>query len=169
MKTIKDLNSKMFYRAIKVLYFFIVAGLLIISTLYLYEDNKYYPMDYSQSRITCKIVDVQRDITKSDYGIEGRGSLYFSLFTEERKEIKKIAKEICLLQNPDFEIINTNKDREYLISNNIFTASEGVMVDWFHTGKFIFYTFLIFLSLFIATEILKRAIYYIFLGGINPK
>jgi len=67
MKTIKDLNNKIAYRAVKVLYLILITAFTIISTVYIYDDSIYYPMDENRTRITCKNIEEQKDIRRSDY------------------------------------------------------------------------------------------------------
>jgi hypothetical protein len=157
MQTITDLNKKVSYRLIKALYFFVLIGVLVFSIKYFYEDNIYYPMDYDQTRISCQNTKERFDIEKSRYNIG-------SSLSDEQKNT--IAKEICGITG--VQIIDKYDDT-FLSSNNVFVASKGVMIEKLNLLKFSGYLLAIIIGLMLLAEILRRTIYYIFLGSLKPK
>jgi len=160
MKTISDLNNRIWYRLTKVCYFFILIGLLGFGISDFYESYTYYPLDYTQTRITCQeILPYSFDIKKSTYNIKETLTI---------KQKNTIAEELCGKKNVKITE-NSNGRRLLMSSNNVFSASEGVMVQKIHLLKFLWHLILVMLGLGILTELLRRTIYYIFLKSMNPK
>lgn len=147
----------MLYRLIEALYFFVLIGVLIFSTKFFCEDSIYYPMDYDQTRISCNNNGEYFDIKKSQYSIT-------ATLTNEQKNT--IASEICGVTNIQ---ITEDDNKTFLSSNNVFVASKGVTIEKLDILKFSGYLVGTILVLLAITEILRRTIYYIFLGSLKPK
>lgn len=60
-------------------------------------------------------------------------------------------------------------DDTFLSSNNVFKASQGVMIEKLDLLKFSGYLLGTILGLLLITEVLRRTIYYVFLGSLKPR
>jgi hypothetical protein len=160
MKTVEDLNKKLFYRFAKVLYFMCLGIVLLFGIAGIYEANREFPTNHSKTRITCAGAE-SVDIEKSRFGITG------TLSNDQKKEI---AREICGLDT-SLMLFWEKESRfglTYLSNNNIFVASDGVMEEKIKVLGFVGYTLLLLIGMFVLTEILRRLAYYIFLGRLRP-
>lgn len=158
METIGELNKKIWYRLVKIIYFVVLLVLIVKIGSIIYDRSIIYPYNETKTAITCANNAEKRvDIDKSIYGISGS-------LTVEQKE--KIAKEICGVESTNF--YETQTEYSFLTHNNIFIASEGVMEEKFRLFYFVGFCLLFVLGGAVLTEILRRIVYYIFLGKFNP-
>ena len=159
MKTIEELNKKIAYRLIKIIYFVVLLGILLkVGSIY-YDQSIIYPYNETKTAITClNNRDNRVNINKSSYGISGT-------LTTEQKE--KIAREICKIEPT--AIYETQSEYSFLTHNNVFIASEGVMEEKFRIFYFVAICILLLVGGAILTEVLRRIVYYVFLGKFNPK
>lgn len=159
METIQELNKKVIYRLIKIIYFVALFAVILKVGSVVYDKSIIYPYNETKTAITClNDRDNRIDIDKGTYGISGA-------LTMEQKE--KIAREICKVEPT--VISETQTEYSYLTHNNIFIASEGVMEEKFRIFYFAGICVLLLIGGAILTEILRRIVYYIFLGKFNPK
>src|SRR3989344_5350847 len=153
METIEELNKKVVYRLIKIIYFIALLVVILKIGSIFYDKSIVYPYNETKTAITClNNRDNRVDINKSTYGISG-------VLTTEQKE--KIAREICEVEPTTIYEIQT--EYSYLTHNNIFIASEGVMEEKFRIFYFAGICALLLIGGAILTEVLRRIVYYIFL------
>ncbi len=167
MKTVEDLNKKVLYRLVKVIYFVVLLLILIKLGSIFFEKSTIYPYNHEKTAITCLVgpnkndtLSERIDIKKDKYNITGN-------LTGQQKE--RIASEICNVPTQIMFETETTYGDLFLTHNNIFIASEGVMEE-----KFRFFYFAgICIALLIAgatvTEVIRRVVYYVFLGTLTPK
>lgn len=164
MKTITELNNKILYRLVKIIYFLILLVVIIVTTKIIYERSLFYPYNETKTAITCINNKYERfDINKSKYDISG------NLTTEQKH---KIAKEVCGIESDTImEFYDPSKESNslFLTDNNIFKASRGVMEEKIRILYFIGLLAIVLSSSVFITEILRRIIYYIFLGNFYPR
>ncbi len=163
MKTISELNSKIWYRILKVAYvlFFIPLFICAIISGYLINLPKF---DSEKSYIKCG--------DGRQLGLEENGIHLYSpyVYSWEGKEIKKLCLSGKYKNNTTGEILTaqTYVDKFGIdsINDNFIVVPVHTKVNWF---------FVIGLSLLsiIATrllwELIKRIFYYIVLGNFRPK
>lgn len=165
-KTISQLNSKMWYRSIKVAYIILILSIFTLGILLAYDGSIHYPMNYDKTRITCKSKDFFSDksfeITKGDYGISGK--------TMTKEQQVTIGNEYCPESGKFLEFFNElPTDEDYLAKNPSFTASHGVSEKRIKLDQFIGSVLGFTLLLIVISEILRRVFYYIILGTLIPK
>ena len=165
MQTIENLNKKIWYRIVKVLYFGIFFFVLLIGGMSIYDETTYYPYNENETHISCTGSYDGVNIKKSIYGITGN-----SLTLDQKKAI---GKDICGADPAkinSFELFTGRFEGDLLLSKNeFFTASQGVMEQKIHPGSFIEYFSLLLIGLGMVFEIIRRVFYYIVFGTFRPK
>jgi len=173
MKTVSELQSRWWYRFIKVLYTGCFLLVFIFFLASFYYENKSYPMNYSKTRITCLDSQKSFDIDKSEL------NLVDDKLSNEQQEALALkycrGKEIARQSSIDLSkygarrVSNPFLSGSFLISNSVFTASYGVMeekIDW--SSLLIQLLYLIVTEAFLF-ELFRRIFYYIVLGSLRPK
>jgi hypothetical protein len=167
MKTIQDLNNKIWYRLIKTFYLFFMLAVFIIGSIVIYDDSYYYAFNSDKTLIYCSQSGAKFDVNKNDYDIG-------IFMTEEQKT--KIAQDLCQIKYPFANALNNESifskyslNDEFITWNQIFSATKGIEEKKFHFIKFPFKIIGFSLILVIISEILRRTFYYVVLGKINPK
>ncbi len=161
MKTLEDLSNKIWYRTLKVIYILAILGLLVWIGIRKYNDKIEYPFNYNKTRITCiKSNDLRVDISKSAYNISG--SLTF-------QQKQKIANDICHYTGNDMYDVPKEDAETYLSYNNVFIASHGVMEEKLNVWAFVWGMLILIIAFGIATEVLRRMLYYILFGVFAPQ
>lgn len=160
MNTLHELNQKIWYRVVKVLYIGSFIIFLLLSIGLIYENSSTYPYNEKKTRITCVQVKIAEEINKSSYGIED------TLSTDQKR---RIAADICGA-NPNTADLEEKGGRlnTLLSDNEIFKASQGVMEDGIDVANFVFHTLIFAVVLSVLYEIARRVFYYIFFGTFRP-
>lgn len=151
MKTIKDLNSKFWYRFIKVLYFLSLGMIIIISCLATFF---YFPVsidiDVDKTHITCSNDKVY---SLREAGISRISSSYLDYYNQA--QVKKRCSTDLKYVNTDDIITSNFKNINFIYENRDWTSIIGYSVLWI----------LITVAFF---EFSRRMFYYIVLGKIKP-
>lgn len=166
MKTLGDLNKKISYRLAKVIYFIIFLFVFINIGDIFFQKSITHPYNNEKAVITCLSGPNKNDtlnerihIKKDKYGITDK-------LDNQQKEL--IAKEVCGVEASVFFETETPYSDLFLTHNDIFIVSKGAMEQGFNLLYFISACFALLLAGLVATEILKRVTYYIFLGTFTP-
>lgn len=183
MKTITELNSKWWYRLIKVAYLGLALIIVIFAT-YLTFDS-YKPRPVTDYKINC-LADYTNKKTffatkDADlYLYQGsEKTIYASLSDSERSKLR----ELCDLSDAEAKEA-TNKVLDYVYDPKNKNATDEDVARYADTirpytislatrieGTYLEtlgYAILPILIALIVTEILRRAFYYIFLGTLKP-
>jgi hypothetical protein len=182
LKTISYLNSKFWYRALKVVIVGVAVLIFAVGEYFLYENYKSYPSNYEKSRITCNNTSDRKsfDVKKKDYGLNNPP------FSED--VINAVAMKFCGEQVPitptiepviktvdkngtSFRILSGFIPENYdylLIHNSVFSASHSIMEEGLEWGPFLKDSFLTVLYILLAIEILRRIFYYVVIGTFRP-
>lgn len=164
METIQDLNKKIWYRILKVLFGAIILYVLGSGIFGAYNEAIHHPYDESWTRISCARGDNQIDIKKSKYGI---AEDQLTLTLEQKK---KINQDVCGVDSNNLNWIESSEKKALLLSkNDFFTASQGVMFERLQWGLFLGYLLTLFIGVAIVSELFRRIFYYILLGSFKPK
>lgn len=185
MKTIADLNHKVWYRLLKVVYImlFLISALLIIYLNFTKIDT--YVNDYL---VTCRYGNNKSFLAFNDLNIneyEIRNISTYNLEKIKRKckikseDIRNIVQEIRS-SNPDYinriniRLYGSQSEKDTLmekenreITSKIIDFSGGYLDDLAYK-KIILYTFVYLYILSLFFRLIKVIFYYIVLGKIKP-
>ena len=167
-KTISHLNSKIWYRILKVLYILSFLVVLLITIVIIYSVN--FPaqqvVDNDETTILCNYGNKKQFLASEN-------NVYFSyselssdnyLTDYHKTELKKL----CQISKTELDqklnaILSKTDDNTKLFDINPVIKNEGGII------AFLGYSILGILILIIIFEIIKRIFYYILLGSLNPK
>lgn len=185
MNTRNELNSKWWYRLIKVVFIGLTLSCMVISVLLVTDANS--PRQVKDYRIDC-VADYTNHKTflaEKDAGIYifryGTDTVYQSLTDDIKQKIRKVcdiseeekqgadSKAIAYINEQtkigtSHEVIQNYLDanvRAYLISET--QVTEGGLL------SIVAYSVLSIILLLTVAEIIRRAFYYVVLGNIRPK
>ena len=165
METIKDLNSKWWYRLLKVVY----VGLFVIALIGGYElivDSYNTEVDNKASFIKCE--------NGQKFYLE-ENNFYISWSNELRGAGDVIARSMSLCAGipvENFNILNFVEDRDSNQMGNVRSLKKNyelVVVDKVLWGDFLITIFLIILFIPLIFELIRRSFYYVILGSLRPK
>lgn len=155
MKTISELNNKWWYRLVKVIFSLIVLVLTIISVFFVFQANKTHKV--SDSYIKCSGGNKESFYATRDKKILIDKSHYtYNLLSDIERE--QIFEACGYTPHPLNEI--------YGIQMIEYKQAE---IEEDNTLIAIVYSFFSIFIWYIIFEIVKRVIYYVILGSINPK
>ncbi len=181
MKTISELNNKWWYRLAKVIFSLIVFVLTIVTVFFVFQANKTYKV--SDVYVKCNAGNKQSFYAMKDKSIAINISHYenYLLTDTERKQIL----EVCNLtgnekRRPTLEEIYGVKGRSAPLSDEDINQLDKVYevylfehrqvdIEEDNTLTAILYSIFSIFIWYIIFEIIKRTIYYVILGSINPK
>jgi hypothetical protein len=150
METIKDLNSKWWYRLLKVFY---VMALLIAVSVALFElvDSAKPSYDGNLSYIQC---DNGKVFILNEWGLLLVGDR-LSSYQSDR------ASQLCTSVTIDGELDTSNQ------SNSVYEIVVKYHdFNWFSVS---IYSLIVIINLVLTFEVARRIFYYIILGSIRPK
>jgi len=188
-KTISYLNSKMWYRSLKVIFILSFILAIIFSLIGVYFEYK-PEFDNEKSYVVCKDgrtvslednnIYLYSSYVGSDDDLTIKQRCGHSLTLEELKNgvsDDMIIERLLANRSKGFDVDNAIKSgyskeeiKEYLIKNIDQTEYKLVSIYTpIHWVAVVGYSFLIILSMIVLFEIIKRIFYYIVLGTIRPK
>ncbi len=167
MKTVEDLNKKIVYRLAKVIYFTVLLLALIKLGSIFFEKSTIYPYNKQKTAITCLIGPNKNDTLSERINIRKDKYHITDNLTNQQKE--QIASEICNVPTTIIFETQTAWSDSFLTHNNVFIASKGVMEEKFRFFYFVGICIAILITGAIMTEIIRRVVYYVFLGTLTPK
>jgi hypothetical protein len=165
MKTISELNSKIWYRFLKVIFVLAFIVVSLITVFIVYDSNKSkWVNDYI---VTCNFGDKttfaawnEKSILLTDYDLRN----YISDIPDYKKEAIQKA---CGITQQDlnnlFDSITQGIDKE----QKLFDVKKA-NVEIGNILKAILFSLLSLVPVIIIFEIIKRAFYYIVLGSLRP-
>lgn len=184
-KTISDLNSKTWYKPVKVIFIILILICAFLFVFFAVEISK--PKQVKDYKIECvaDYTNKKSFFAEKDAGIyifsSGMDNIYQSLSVDDRKKIR----EACNISDADVSIYNDKagtyvKQQESLnVDNSViqkyvdsnmrpYRISESYVTK----GKYlatIIYSLLALLMVLVVAEMMRRVFYCIFLGKINPE
>ena len=163
--TIAYLNTKIWYRFLKIIYVFIfISASVYALRMVIDEYSPYETLDYNKSLIICNNGDIYT--FKKAYGDGSDETLKRLCLTAEETR----RRELCR-RNPDSGLITPKEFLKFKkckeISLNYKTKSIYKTIGGWHLvfGYFI----LAMLIICVALEIIKRVFYYLVFGKFRPK
>lgn len=183
METIKDLNSKWWYRLSKVVYFAIMIMVLFITTAYIgNETSPYSVLDLDNSHLVClkdnKIVNFKLSFT--DVNRIEKSSVAYRVLEKDWDRDDLIGRLCNTKKDHNVAIPPINNTgsytpvsnrtgvhwREEVLERHEIIKNDRVIGSLISTFFFIAIAWML---TFLAFEILRRTFYYIVLGSIRPK
>ena len=176
MKTIKELNSKWWYRLLKVAYVILFIGIFSLSIAFVYSATE-PEYDKLSSYIKCtngRVLNYDEHKLDSDYiDYSSKQALAYectkakSGISEEEKSIIDYAKSNGKTKEDAIEALsNYRQDKGRIPSDNYEFVIKYIDRDWLKFGSGVFLGFVLSFFLF---EVLRRVFYYIVLGSFKPK
>ena len=166
MKTITDLNNKLWYRLIKVIFILIIATSAIIAIVVNFGEVGNYQNDYS---VSCNYGNKSTFLAYKDKEIYIPG---YEDYTESLAKLpdstKDQLKTACAISKEDISALLDS----YMNGTNNGTKLYDLTKTKIITDTYVTATLWSLLSLviiFVISEIIKRAFYYVILGSIRPK
>lgn len=189
MNTVSELNKKLWYRLVKVIFIVFVLFCTISSFLLIYDDYK--PRQVKDYRIDCvaEYSNKKSMFAEKDAGIYiyqyGKNDIYESLAADTYASERKKIKEFCDISDEEVEIhrqpmlkyieeqdkLGTKREdiQKYIYDNFLpYKITETYVTK----GGYLLVVAYSLLSVLIASvivEIVRRIFYYIVLGKIKPK
>jgi len=185
MKTVTELNSKWWYRLVKVV--FIGSTLLLIGgSIFIIQDEnrprqvKDYKIDCIAEYTNMKTFLAEKDANIYIYSF-GTTTPYTSLSTDDKKKIRgfcdisdeeaKNANDKAIAYIDEQTKMGTDKET---IQNYIDTNLRAYLISETQVPKgsylaIVAYSILSIIGILVVAEIIRRVFYYIVLGSIRPK
>ncbi len=166
MKTISELNNKWWYRLVKVIFSLIIFVLTVVTVIFVFQANKNY--EVSDSYIKCNQGNKDSFYATKDKNIviNKSHSEYNSLSDAERKHIL----EACNITENPTSLLSIEEIRQLDKIYGVYLFEyRQVERDEDNTPMAILYSIFTIFIWYIIFEIIKRTIYYVILGSINPK
>lgn len=166
MKTTAELNNKIWYRLVKVIFILVVAIASVLGVIINFDEVGNYQTDYS---VTCNYGNKSTFLAYKDKEI------YISSYEDYSESLAKLPdstkeqlKSACEISKEEM----TAKLDSYFNGTDdgkkIYDLTETkVVTDTYVTATL--WSALTLLIIFIISEIIRRAFYYIVLGSIRPK
>lgn len=185
MKTINELNSKWWYRLVKVVFIGFALLCMVVSVFIIQDDNR--PRQVQDYKVDC-IADYTNHktfIAEKDAGIYifryGTDTVYQSLSDDAKQKIRsncdiseaeaQNATDKAVAYINEQTKLGTDKEtiqnylndnlRAYLISETQVTKGSYLSI--------VAYSILSIILILVVAEIIRRIFYYIVLGSIKPK
>jgi hypothetical protein len=183
MKTITELNGKIWYRLLKVFFLLFVLLCNVFSIILITDEHK--PRQVKDYKIECKADYSNRQTGYAEkFGIYifqyGDDTIYQSLTDDTKKKLR----EICDVSDEEAENANAealayireqeNKNtskitiQNYIDTLRPYTISEASITKGSHLVV-IFYSLISIIISIIIIEIIRRIFYYIALGSLKPQ
>lgn len=154
MKTTTDLNTKVWYRAIKVIY-----GLLFLVIVTLILSLPEEALDISNSKIVCQYGNGKQFLVKEVFDKKGMPTILPTHFDSEETEFSKKILEICEISQ--------------VVTQKMFESGSDFVPDPYRIEEKykvkIDYLILSLLTIIATFEAVRRIFYYIVLGSIKPQ
>lgn len=181
MQTISELNSKWWYRLLKVSYFAFLIVALFLTTSYIGNETSPYPvLDLDNSYLVCLNEDKSTDFKLSFRKVnQVENSFIAYIFLEEHWYRDDLIGRLCNSKNDYYDpqsVFNDNyvpinersrlNWREKVLERHELIKSDKVVGSWLTTVFFIMLSWAFVIGAF---EIMRRVFYYIVLGKIRPK
>lgn len=168
-KTISYLNSKMWYRFVKVSYAISFLVILSFSILLIVDENKPRKiLDNDTTEIACKYGN-KKTFTAKIIGVTVYDYPEFKFASWDNDKILKF----CNAENEKIEVTNFATDQKVQTDlKNFIGAGYDIKPSYKNEGSYssmIFYILLSFIGTLLFFEIIRRTFYYIVLGKIFPK
>lgn len=167
MKTLADLNSRIWYRLLKVIY---IVSLFVVTTITVFITYTYH-----EPTSAFKVVDHRNTKIICNYGnkrtfIAGENEIYFAPadFSAEYfpNNIRESVNELCdITQEIVFELMDADMRSEATMP--LFTVKEK----YESIGGYAPFIFIMILEtgiIFVIFELMKRAFYYVAIGTMKP-
>lgn len=163
MKTIADLNSKWWYRLVKVI--FITVSVLLILLLVIWVGAETEPRGFNAFEVTCnygnkdKFIAYERGIYLIDLDLKN------GIASIPGNKNKLIQEECAITEveiNSVFEAILADEDPPPLFSARETRHTEG---SW---GSMILFQLLAVVVAFAFIQLIRRCFYYVLLGSFRP-
>lgn len=164
MKTIKELNNKIWYRFLKVIYvlFYILIIIGWISLILLNPDMSIKDIDQNKTTISC--IGSDKKFSPKNLGVQ----IDQSMFKNDSNNYTNLSyindplNEVCKKLNlPTIK----SADGKFTVLSPLYEIKP--QYTYFNDTTLIFAISL--LSIFIIFEVIRRIFYYIILGTISPK
>ncbi len=166
-KTISHLNTKIWYRFLKVVYSFAIVIISLIAIILIYQEK-------SQE---IKLVDNNKTIILCNYGNKkqftaSQAGIYLTTFETESNFLSnddRIAlEEFCQVSQAEENFVsdaitNHTDNVKKLFTITPIIKNEGGII------SVLGYSILTLITILIIFEVIKRVFYYIFLGSIRPE
>ncbi|HEX8974164.1 MAG TPA: hypothetical protein VF817_01605 [Patescibacteria group bacterium] len=166
LKTINELNNKVWYRFLKVIYIGSFLFILLIASVLLYSNYRMPDKYISQDKLVSLFINAPSGVTfdgiVKELNTKGYTVQYVTdpqLLNNLGEAVKASYPSYSNMGNEDLAQKVVDKD-SYLLSTKDYSSS------WFHIVFGIVTDAIVF---YVAFEILKRAFYYIVLGKVFPK
>lgn len=184
IKRISDLNSRWWYRLLKVVYIVLILLCLIGAVMVVYDENS--PRKVRDYRVDCvaEYTNKHSFLAEKDYNIYifvyGSDTVYQSLTEDAKQEIRDICgitpEESKTYYSNMLELIKEKEKlglnqatiqkmvddaRPYLVSETLITVGGF--------GYIFLYSILSIVGIVVIFQIIRRIFYYVILGRINPE
>tara|TARA_Y100000310_G_C20484880_1_gene716416 strand:- start:431 stop:952 length:522 start_codon:yes stop_codon:yes gene_type:complete len=168
-KTIKYLNNKIWYRAIKIVYifsFFVVLAFMIVA----FSEGEFTVLDVPNSKVICQYGNEKQSLMKDIFSKDKMPVFLPNYYNLRDDEFSQAILKSCSID----KVIDQGPSKRFL--DSVVMPGES-QVDFIpdpyrieEEEKIQFgYTLLVLLVTIVIFEVIRRIFYYIVLGIVKPK